>query len=287
MPRLLSQAIRMGEWEFQAIRQLSDSPTSRIILGEVQTHQRPAFRAILKVLKRTNLASENCAHTALAKRHSINPPAVLWHSNNHSLLGCAMLLEYIKGYSLWLRAFSQPQEVGWQMAKIHSDIHSTSISAPENALSIPNSRCSCAESEEVVLVHNDLHPGNIIQSSSGTRVIDWSDSTLGCPAADVAISLLLLDLALARWRLPKALITGRLNKLVSSYIHTYTSLTGMPLEILAMHYRAQFPIFRHRAIVNAYVGLGANSFKEELRIHTRLRPVAGQQVFSRLKAYDS
>ena len=44
------------------------------------------------------------------------------------------------------------------------------------------------------LCHGDFHPGNLILSSGGPVVIDWTTARLGHPAADVARTRLLLTL---------------------------------------------------------------------------------------------
>jgi aminoglycoside phosphotransferase (APT) family kinase protein len=42
------------------------------------------------------------------------------------------------------------------------------------------------------LLHGDMHPGNVIMSAAGPRVIDWMTVSRGDPAADVARSMFLL-----------------------------------------------------------------------------------------------
>lgn len=42
------------------------------------------------------------------------------------------------------------------------------------------------------LLHGDLHPGNVLMAQNGPVVIDWFDSSIGHPLADVARSSLLL-----------------------------------------------------------------------------------------------
>jgi aminoglycoside phosphotransferase (APT) family kinase protein len=51
-----------------------------------------------------------------------------------------------------------------------------------------------------VLCHGDLHPGNVIMTAGGPRVIDWFDATAGNPAGDLARTCLLLQYA----RMPRA-----------------------------------------------------------------------------------
>jgi aminoglycoside phosphotransferase (APT) family kinase protein len=42
------------------------------------------------------------------------------------------------------------------------------------------------------ICHGDFHPDNVLLTSAGPVVIDWMTATRGCPAADVARTLLLL-----------------------------------------------------------------------------------------------
>ncbi len=42
------------------------------------------------------------------------------------------------------------------------------------------------------LVHLDFHPGNVLIGASGPVIIDWSNTSVGDPAADVAQTLLIL-----------------------------------------------------------------------------------------------
>ena len=45
------------------------------------------------------------------------------------------------------------------------------------------------------LCHGDYHPGNVLITSAGPRVIDWPNGMRGDPHADVARTLLLFDIA--------------------------------------------------------------------------------------------
>jgi aminoglycoside phosphotransferase (APT) family kinase protein len=42
------------------------------------------------------------------------------------------------------------------------------------------------------MLHGDMHPGNVIMSDAGPKVIDWMTVSRGDPAADVARSMFLL-----------------------------------------------------------------------------------------------
>lgn len=47
------------------------------------------------------------------------------------------------------------------------------------------------------LVHLDFHPGNVLIGPSGPVIIDWSNTSVGDPAADVGQTLLILECASA------------------------------------------------------------------------------------------
>jgi aminoglycoside phosphotransferase (APT) family kinase protein len=47
----------------------------------------------------------------------------------------------------------------------------------------------------VSVCHGDFHPGNVLISKQGVRVLDWPNATVGDPHADVAASDLILRLA--------------------------------------------------------------------------------------------
>jgi uncharacterized protein (TIGR02172 family) len=88
------------------------------------------------------------------------------------------------------------------------------------------------------LCHGDFHPGNIIMTPCGPRVIDWVDVTAGNPLADVDRTALLIRSAY----IPPDFPGGRLIVLFRRSIHdiylrTYTRLTKARLvEIRAWDY---------------------------------------------------
>ena len=58
--------------------------------------------------------------------------------------------------------------------------------------------------EGAALCHGDFHPGNVILTARGPRVIDWFDATCGNPAGDFARTCLMLQYS----RLPGELDAG-------------------------------------------------------------------------------
>ncbi len=74
------------------------------------------------------------------------------------------------------------------LARMHDQLHE--IQAP-SWLPRPFGQGTRASSLDRVL-HLDLHPGNIMLSSAGPVVIDWSNGAAGPPGADVAMAALIM-----------------------------------------------------------------------------------------------
>jgi thiamine kinase len=78
------------------------------------------------------------------------------------------------------------------------------------------------------LCHGDLHPGNVIMTAEGPRIIDWFDATAGNPAGDLARTCLLLQYA----RLPRATDGER---------RVFEALREKFLDAYLIHYRELMP----------------------------------------------
>lgn len=52
------------------------------------------------------------------------------------------------------------------------------------------------------LCHGDFHPANVLMSSRGPLVVDWTNASRGTPDADVARTLLMLELAVVPDTMP-------------------------------------------------------------------------------------
>lgn len=129
----------------------------------------------------------------------------------------AMPIEKLSGQTALELVKHQPIEgrhLGKLIAKTHIDIHKSVGSAQKANGILPQqerlaSRIKQATSftSEIrskmlrlldslpngdILCHNDLHPGNIMLCGSQTVVIDWADTDVGNPIADVARTIILL-----------------------------------------------------------------------------------------------
>jgi uncharacterized protein (TIGR02172 family) len=80
-----------------------------------------------------------------------------------------------------------------------------------------------------VVCHGDFHLGNILLSSRGPVIIDWSDVTCGHPLADVARTLLLIRTAEIPSSIPPVMcwpINRVRRTLHDTYLRHYLALTG-------------------------------------------------------------
>jgi thiamine kinase len=92
--------------------------------------------------------------------------------------------------------------------RLHATMHTAEVSGLADARDVVGAAIRAAAVEPTVreaalrrlselpsgsaLLHGDMHPGNVILSSSGPRVIDWIQAMRGPPAADVARTLFLM-----------------------------------------------------------------------------------------------
>lgn len=83
------------------------------------------------------------------------------------------------------------------------------------------------------LLHGDFHPANVLRSSAGCVVIDWTNGSAGDPAADVARTLLLASGRTPpenATRLLRAIAPTARRLLVSGYLRAYTSVAPLDRE---------------------------------------------------------
>jgi len=90
------------------------------------------------------------------------------------------------------------------LADLHARLHA--IEAPEwlRPLRVPGS----------AVLHLDFHPGNVILSPSGPMIIDWSNAARGDPAADVALTWILM----AAFERDDGPVTGSLPKRILTHV---------------------------------------------------------------------
>jgi len=95
-----------------------------------------------------------------AEAHGFPLPAVYEVREN------ALVLERIEGRTM-LETLEVERDAA-ELARLHRRLHEIPF-------------------ESAILLHRDLHPGNVIRSPAGPVVIDWTNAGAGDPAFDVAL----------------------------------------------------------------------------------------------------
>ena len=101
--------------------------------------------------------------------------------------GCDLVMQRIDGRSMVQQLGRAPWSVHRQadtLARLHQQLHE---------IPVPDFLPSAPVSEGSSILHLDLHPLNVIISSSGPVVIDWTSACVGNPDADVALAWLLMS----------------------------------------------------------------------------------------------
>jgi aminoglycoside phosphotransferase (APT) family kinase protein len=122
-----------------------------------------------------------------------------------------LVYERIQGPSMFAEIGRHPLSTPRQaraFARLHADMHSApgkglpdlkanllrAIEAADlpPSLAAPVRERLRALPDGTAMLHGDMHPGNVIMSGAGPKVIDWMTVSRGDPAADVARSMFLL-----------------------------------------------------------------------------------------------
>jgi uncharacterized protein (TIGR02172 family) len=74
------------------------------------------------------------------------------------------------------------------------------------------------------LCHGDFHPGNILVTGRGEVIIDWIDSSLGNPLADLARTTIIILGAAETSQVPNPLLKGFVRLLHAVYLNRYFKL---------------------------------------------------------------
>ena len=132
-----------------------------------------------------------------ARRHGYPVPEVFEITTD------ALTLERVEGPTMWEAAGDHPSMVrahAGLLAQLHRELHE--IEAPDRLSAV---------GEGDRLLHLDLHPANVILSSRGPVVLDWTNARRGEPAFDVAVTWVIGSTS-----------TG-LGKLGRSFLHQFLS----------------------------------------------------------------
>lgn len=239
--------------------------------------------AVLK-LYREGFPPQKAAHEAMAmgaaKAAGGPAPASLGMTEIEGRAG--LIIERVEGIDLLTRLGRNPGlllSAGTTLAKVQAALHA--IEAPEE---LPSLRASSVrrinEGAALVpatiasralaaldalpegrrLLHGDYHPGNLIITPAGPRVIDWPNATRGEPAADVARTLLMFrlgELPPGAPALVRALQSLGRKVLVSTYRRAYVGaapgviaadVTRWMLPVAAVRLTEEIPGERERLL---------------------------------------
>ena len=160
----------------------------------------------------------------------------------------AVVFERIDGQSMWQQMLDRPSDVS-ALTRDLADIQRAlfTVGIPERIPELVDrltrkiavaARLSDTDKAEALamtaslprgaaLLHGDLHPGNVLMSSTGPVVIDWFDATIGHPVADVLRSSLLMQPVAdsSPWHLP-----GASPEVLSDMHRTYLQAFSHELE---------------------------------------------------------
>lgn len=117
------------------------------------------------------------------------------------------------------------------------------------------------------LCHGDLHPGNVIMTPDGPRIVDWQGATRGPPALDLACTeVLLAELAPAMVADPE-----RPRAVNAAFQADYARRAGLPLATLVAAIAPYRPIVLARALLGP---AGSPALRERLarQVEAALRP---------------
>jgi aminoglycoside phosphotransferase (APT) family kinase protein len=104
----------------------------------------------------------------------------------HDASGADLVMQRLDGHDMLADLQRRPWLVrrhAATLARLHDKLHE--IAAPPSWRAVPigsGDRC----------LHLDLHPGNVMLTAAGPVVIDWSNAAAGPPAADVALTWLII-----------------------------------------------------------------------------------------------
>lgn len=161
-----------------------------------------------------------------------------------------IIYEHVTGKTMLEKISGSPWSVKHEarrLARLHYEIHrhrgAGLVSQKQNMLELI-SRASVLTNRELqqildyldclpqgeMLCHGDFHPDNVMVSSQNAIVLDWMNAVSGCPAGDVARTVLLLRDAApppgtAGWRL--GLLNTMRRAFLESYLREYYKISNL------------------------------------------------------------
>jgi len=132
--------------------------------------------------------------------------------------GIDMVMARIEGPTMVEAASAQPWKLrrfGQELARLHQSLHL--LDAPEW---LPRAPCGSGDT----LLHMDFHPLNVMLSSEGPVVLDWTRASRGDPLVDVATTWVLLASGEVNHSRLEALIVNLGRKaLLNAYLKPFSN----------------------------------------------------------------
>ena len=156
----------------------------------------------------------------------------MWELMVHSRRGTAELARELAAVHRCILSAGLPYEVTGFVERVHSKIANVEQLTPGEREAARRALGSLPRG--AALLHGDLHPGNVLMGPAGPVVIDWFDSAIGHPMADVVRSSLLLrpfGMADERPHLPGAR-SGLLREMHDSYVAAMSDVLTAPTDQL-------------------------------------------------------
>jgi aminoglycoside phosphotransferase (APT) family kinase protein len=103
----------------------------------------------------------------------------------YDVSGPDLVMERLDGQDMLTDLARRPWRArrhGRMLADLHNRLHTIEAPAGTRQLVSPGDR----------VLHMDFHPGNVMLTSRGPVVIDWSNGCAGAPGADVAMAYLIM-----------------------------------------------------------------------------------------------
>jgi len=131
--------------------------------------------------------------------------------------GPDLVMERLDGRDMLADLSSRPwlvRQYARTLAKLHDRLHAI-VAPPSLAQQFgPGDR----------ILHLDLHPGNVMLTTRGPVVIDWSNVAAGAPAADVAMAWLII--ATSEVDAPPLLLRPAVSSIRAALLRRFRALAG-------------------------------------------------------------
>ena len=163
-----------------------------------------------------------------------------------------ILYDHVDGPSMLKELVSKPgklQHFAGLFAELHADIHSVKVEKlPYQHQRLKEKICNAEPlakdlkqaalealnklPDDNVLCHGDFHPDNILMTSQGPIIIDWSDAAKGIPEADISRTLLLLRKGQPAYplKLDAEEVLSIRTQFIKEYLRRYNKIRSISIE---------------------------------------------------------